>query len=152
IFARPAFFRAFAAMVPGVPLRTWQNWLVARYVTAAGPYLSSTFDLARFEFFGVALTGQAAPRARWKRGGPVLNGFLGDTIGRLYVERHFPPASRARARRLVAAMMDAYRDALNDAPWMPVAARRDAQARLAAMSARVGYPDEWRDYGALVIR
>ena len=152
ILARPAFFKTFAALVPRVPLRTWQNWLVARYVTAAAPYLSSTFDMARFDFFGVAVTGQVAPRARWKRGVAMVNGFLGDAVGRLYVERHFPSASRARARRLVASIMDAYRDALGDARWMPPSARRDAQARLAAMSAGVGYPDAWRGYGGLVIR
>ena len=152
VLARPAFFRAFAALVPRVPLRTWQNWLVARYVTAAAPYLSSKFDLARFDFFGAVVTGQVAPRARWKRGVGMLNGFLGDAVGRLYVERYFPSASRARARRLVASIMDAYREALADAPWMPAPARRAAQARLAAMTAGVGYPDEWRDYRGLVIK
>jgi putative endopeptidase len=152
ILARPAFFKAFAALVPRVPLRTWQNWLVARYVTAAAPYLSSTFDMARFDFFGAAVTGQVAPRARWKRGVSMLNGFLGDAMGRLYVERHFPPASRARARRLVASILDAYRQALADVRWMSPSARRDAQARLALMTAGVGYPDEWRDYGGLVIK
>jgi len=152
ILARPAFFKAFAAMMPRVPLGTWQNWLVARYVTAAAPYLSSTFDMARFEFFGAALTGQAAPRTRWKRGVSMLNGFLGDAIGRLYVERHFPAASRARARKLVASIMDAYRDAIGGAGWMPASARRDAQARLAAMTAGVGYPDAWRDYSGFAVR
>jgi putative endopeptidase len=152
ILARPAFFKAFAAMVPRVPLRTWRNWLVARYVTAAAPYLSSTFDMARFDFFGAVVTGQIAPRARWKRGTGMLNGFLGDALGRLYVERLFPPSSRARARRLVASIMEAYRDALRETPWMAPSARREAQARLAAMSAGVGYPDQWRDYSGLVIR
>ena len=152
VLARPAFFRTFAALVPRVPLRTWQNWLVARYVTAAAPYLGSRFDMARFDFFGAALTGQTAPRARWKRGVGMVNGFLGDAIGRLYVERHFPPASRARARRLVASILDAYRLALADAQWMPPPARRAAQARLVTMTAKVGYPDEWRDYGALVVK
>lgn len=152
VLARPAFFKAFAALVPAVPLRTWQNWLVARYVTAAAPFLSSAFDTARFEFFGAVLTGQTAPRTRWKRGVSMVNGFLGDALGRLYVDRHFPSASRARARRLVAAIMDGYREALRDASWMAPPVKRDAQARLAAMTAGVGYPDQWRDYSGLVIR
>jgi putative endopeptidase len=81
----------------------------------------------------------------------MLNGFLGDAIGRLYAERHFPPASRARARRLVAAILDAYRHALGEARWMSAPARRAAQARLAAMSTSVGYPDAWHDYSGLVL-
>jgi predicted metalloendopeptidase len=152
ILVRPPFFKAFAVLVPRVPLRTWRNWLVARYVTAAAPFLSRPFDDARFEFFGTALTGQELPRTRWKRGVSLVGAYLGDAIGRLYIERHFSPTSRARARRLVASLFDAYREALRDATWMTPASKRAAQSRLAAMAMGVGYPDEWRDYSALVIR
>jgi putative endopeptidase len=152
VLARPAFFRAFAELVTRVPLRTWRNWLVARYVTAAAPFLSSAFDTARFDFFGGVLTGQTAPRVRWKRGVSMVSVFLGDALGRLYVERAFPPASRTRARRLVASILDAYREALRDTTWMPPPVKREAQARLATMAAAVGYPDEWRDYSGLVVR
>jgi len=152
MLARPAFFRTFAALGPRVPMRTWRNWLVARYVTAAAPFLSSAFDNARYDFFGATLTGQVAPRTRWKRGVSMVNAFLGDAAGRLYVERVFPSTARARARRLVASIMDAYREALRDAAWMRPPDRRAAQATLATMSAGVGYPDEWRDYTGFVVK
>ena len=152
ILAQPSFFKAFAAMVPEVPIGTWQAWLVSRYVTAAAPYLSKAFDLARFDFFGSVLTGQELPRVRWKRGVSMVSTFLGDALGRLYVEKHFPPAARVRVQRMLANVLSAYRDALREAEWMSPQARREALDKLAAISTGVGYPERWHDYGGLTIR
>ena len=152
ILAQPSFFKAFAAMVPTVPLGTWQAWLVSRYVTAAAPYVSKAFDNARFDFFGSVLTGQALPRTRWKRGVSMVNGYLGDALGKLYVEKHFPQTARARVQKILASVIEAYREALRDASWMSPQARRDALDKLSALSTGVGYPARWHDYSALVIK
>lgn len=152
VLARPPFFGAFAALVPNVPLRTWQNWLVARYVTAAAPFLSRPFDMARFEFFGALLTGQEQPRLRWKRGVSMVSAYLGDAVGRLYVERHFSSAARSKARVLVDNVVAAYRDAVHETAAMTPAAKREALARLAAMRTEVGYPSDWHEYRELVVR
>jgi len=152
ILAQPSFFKAFAALVPRMPLDEWKAWLVSRYVTAAAPYLSAPFDNARFDFFGAILTGQELPRTRWKRGVSMVNAFLGDAIGRLYAERQFTPAARARTQRLVANVVQAHRDALNGAAWMSAPARREALDKLAAMSTGVGTPAQWRTYNGLEIR
>ena len=152
ILAQPSFFKAFAAMVPDVPVSTWQAWLVARYVTAAAPYLSAPFDLARFDFFGSVVTGQELPRTRWKRGVSMVNGYLGDALGKLYVEKHFPQEARARVQKILANVIEAYRQALRDAAWLSPAAKRDALEKLSALSTGVGYPARWHDYSALVIK
>ena len=151
ILAQPSFFKAFAALIPTVPLSTLKAWLVSRYVTAAAPYLSASFDMARYDFFGVTLTGQKAPRERWKRGVSMVSVFLGDALGRFYVEKHFPPATRTRAQRLLANMVAAFRDALRSAEWMSPQARREALDKLSALSTGIGYPARWRDYRALTI-
>ena len=101
IVAQPSFFKAFAALVPTVPLSTLRGWLLARYVTAAAPYLNRAFDDARYEFFGVVLTGQARPRERWKRGVSMVSDFLADALGKLYVEKHFPQTTRARVQKIL---------------------------------------------------
>jgi putative endopeptidase len=152
ILAQPSFFKAFAALVPDVPIATWQAWLLSRYVTAAAPYLSRPFDLARFDFFGSILTGQELPRTRWKRGVSMVNGYLGDAIGKLYVEKHFLPAARDRVQRILANVIQAYREALRDCEWMTPQAKREALDKLAAISTGVGYPARWRDYTGLTIR
>jgi predicted metalloendopeptidase len=152
ILAQPPFFKAFAAMVPQVPLNTWKAWLTSRYVTAAAPFLSRPFDDARFDFFGAVLTGQELPKTRWKRGVSMVNGYLGDALGRLYVEKHFPPAARVRVQRMLANILDAYREALRDADWMSPQAKREALDKLSAISTGVGYPARWRDYNGLVVK
>jgi predicted metalloendopeptidase len=152
ILAQPSFFKAFAALVPTVPLPTLRAWLLSRYLTAAAPYLNRAFDDARYDFFGTVLTGQQSPRERWKRGVSMVNGYLGDALGKLYVEKHFPNSTRMRVQRIVANVVDAYRDALKEADWLSPAARRQAQDKLSALSTGVGYPGQWRDYRALVIK
>ncbi len=152
ILAQPSFFKAFAAMVPEVPLAAWRAWLVARYVTAAAPYLSNAFNDARFDFFGSVVTGQAQPRTRWKRGVSMVNGYLGDAIGKLYVEKHFSQDARGRVQKILANVIDAYRAALRDAEWMSPQGKREAIEKLSAISTGVGYPARWHDYTGLVIK
>lgn len=152
VLAQPSFFRAFAALVPATPLATWRAWLAARHITSAAPFLSSPFALARFDFFGRALSGQSEPITQWKRGVSLVSGYLGDALGRLYVERHFPPAAKARVETLVAHMVDATRQAIAEAGWLAPAARAEALDRLRGVVTKVGYPDRWRSYRGLVIK
>jgi len=151
VLTQPSFFSEFAALVPRVPLDTWKAWLAARYITAMSPYVSETISDARFDFFGTVLTGQQIPRPRWRRGVSLVNGFLGDAIGRLYVEQHFPSSSRTRVRRIVDNLVREYRQALREAEWMTSSARAEADAKLVRMRSKIGYPDAWREYRGLEI-
>jgi predicted metalloendopeptidase len=98
------------------------------------------------------LSGQEEPRARWKRGVSLVSAYLGDALGRMYVEEHFPPASKDRVERIVANLLKAYRAAITDSPWMMTATKREALEKLSRMRTRVGYPDRWRTYDRLDIR
>jgi putative endopeptidase len=149
---QPSFFAGFAALVPTLPIDDWKGWLAARYITAMAPYLSKPFVDARFEFFGRELTGQTTSRARWKVGVALVNSMLGDALGRLYVEKHFPPRARSRAETLVEMLLKADRQAVEQAGWLSPATRGEAIAKLSRITARVGYPDRWRDYSGLVIK
>jgi putative endopeptidase len=152
ILSQPGFFRNFAALVPATPIESWKAWLTSRYLTASAPFLTKALSDARFEFFGRVLTGQELPRTHWKRGVSLVNAFLGDALGRLYVERHFPPSAKARVERIVSTLVAAFREAISEAGWLSERAKRSALEKLARLSTKVGYPDRWRDYGALVIK
>jgi len=149
---QPSFFRRFAALVPALPLETWKAWLTGRYLTASAPWVNWAFNGARFEFFGTVLTGQEAPRLLWKRSVGLVSTYLGDAVGKLYVERRFSPAARNRAQALVNNLLAAYKHAINTSDWMSPAARRAALDKLSRISTKVGYPDRWRDYRGLEIR
>lgn len=152
VLAQPSFFQAFAALVPEVPLPTWRAWLAARYLTAMSPYLPAKVALTRFEFFGRTLTGQVAVRPTWKRGVSLVSEFLGDAIGRRYVERHFNADARTQARGIAREIVTTYREAVRAAAWMSPRARMAAQQTLSTLTVRVGYPDRWRSYAGLELK
>jgi putative endopeptidase len=148
---QPTFFQGFAALVPETPLDTLKNWLAARHLNSSAPYLGPAFVDARFEVFGRILTGQELPRDRWRAGVSLVSTFLGDAVGRLYVERHFPTQAKARAERLMANVLSAYTQAVHEADWLAPVTRRQALTKLSRIRLKIGYPDRWRDYRGLTI-
>ncbi len=152
ILEQPPFFEAFAALLPKTPVETWQAWLTARFLTAVAPYLPRPFVDLRFEFFGRVMTGQEAPRARWKGGVSLASFYLGDALGRLYVERHFPARARAGVAAIVTGVVRAYRETIEEADWLSRPTRAEAVRKLSALRVKIGHPDRWRDYHGLEIR
>jgi predicted metalloendopeptidase len=152
VVMQPPFFRRFAELLQTIPLDAWRAWLAGRYITAMAPYVSDRFAMARFAFFGRTLTGQQAPRPRWRRGIGLVNDVLADEIGRLYVARHFPATSRARVRVIVDHVVRAYTRAVAASAWLSAPARREAFEKLARLSSKIGYPDRWRRYRGLDVR
>jgi putative endopeptidase len=152
ILSQPSFFKRFASLAQATSVEVWKAWLTVRLVTMFAPFLSHEFDELRFEFFGRVLSGQELPRARWKRGVSLVNGYLGDAVGRLYVKRRFPPAAKERVQRLVARVLEAYRLQVKELDWMTSATRREGLAKLARLRVRIGGPDSFRDYYGLVIK
>ena len=152
VLGQPAFFKAWSERVQATPLPTLKAWLSARYLTASAPYAHRALAMARFEFFGRILTGQEAPRGRWRQGVSLVNFYLGDALGRLYVEKHFPDTSRKRVRAIVGNVLDAYRQAVKEADWMTPRTRERALQKLDAIQTRIGYPDRWRNFSRLEVK
>ncbi len=149
---QPSFFAEFTSLIASRPLEHWKGWLAGRYITALAPYLSKPFVDARFDFFGRELTGQATPRTRWKVAVALVNSMLGDAVGRLYVEKHLKPRARAQVENLIDTLLRAYRQSIDQTTWLSASTRGEAIAKISRVTARVGYPDRWRDYSGLVIK
>ena len=152
VISQPSFFKGFAEMVPKTPLETWKAWLAAQVITLHAPALSEPFVQARFEFFNKTLSGQQEQRQRWKRGVQLVNGSMGEALGQLYVAKHFPAASKARMERMIANLIEAYRQSISSLEWMTPDTRKEALAKLAKFSPKIGYPTKWRDYRALQVK
>jgi predicted metalloendopeptidase len=152
ILGQPAFFAAFADAVPRVPLPVWKAWLTTRYLTAVAPYTIDAIHDARFELFGRHLTGQQAPRARWKQAVALVNTHMGDALGRLYVERFPRREAAAGAREIISNLLEGYRHAIDQAEWLTPATRRHALDKLAGLRTSIGQPSLWRSYGRLDVR
>jgi predicted metalloendopeptidase len=152
VIGQPSFFKGFAEMVPKTPLATWKAWLAAQVITMDAPYLSAPFAEARFDFFNKALSGQQQQRARFKRGVQLVNGSMGEALGQLYVAKHFPAASKVRMEKMIANLLEAYRQSISQLEWMTPATRQEALAKLAKFSPKIAYPPKWRDYSSLEIK
>ena len=151
IVGQPEFFAAEEKLLRETPLPVLQDYLRYRLVDAYAEYLSSDFDRAHFDFHGRAMSGQQEPRPRWKRVLDEQNDAMGMVLGRLFVKEYFPEASKQRYAAMVDAIRDTYRERIERLDWMGAETKTKALAKLASITPKVGYPDRWKDYSALVV-
>ncbi len=152
IVGEPSYFTAFGGIVTAEPLAAWQSYLRWRVISEFSGYLPKAFVAADFAFFGTALRGTPQIRPRWKRGIALVEGAIGEGLGKLYVAKYFPPATKARMQKLVDNLLKAYRQDVTALDWMGADTKKQALDKLARLNRKIGYPDHWRDYGGLVIR
>jgi predicted metalloendopeptidase len=133
------------------PLPVWKAYFKWRVLSAAAPYLSKAFVDERFAFTGTVLSDVPQNRDRWKRGVALMDSALGEALGKRYVAKYFPPQNKARMEALVATMLEAYRRDIGTLDWMSSETKKGAQAKLAKLAIKIGYPQTWRDYTALQI-
>jgi putative endopeptidase len=151
IVTEPSYFKALAKVMTGTPLPVWKTYFKWRVLSASAPYLSKAFVDERFAFTGGVLRGVPQNQTRWKRGVALLDTSLGEALGKLYVAKYFPPQNKARMQLLVQNLLEAYRRDIDTLDWMSAETKVGAQAKLAKLLPKIGYPDHWRDYSALKV-
>jgi putative endopeptidase len=151
VVRQPSFVAALAGVVAAAPLDAWRDWLAWRVVKAAAPLLDAEMVQANFDFYGTVLSGVPTLRERWKRGVALVEGAMGEAVGELYVAEHFPSEAKARMLELVDNLVATYRCRLEGLAWMGPQTRERALDKLAAFTAKIGYPDKWRDYTTLQV-
>jgi putative endopeptidase len=151
VVRQPDYLTAFAELWRSADLTEWRRWLSWKLIHARAELLTDALVAEDFAFYGRTLTGAEEIRERWKRGVSLVESMLGDAVGKLYVQRYFPPEAKARIDALVANLREAYRVSINDLDWMTPQTRQRALAKLDKFTAKVAYPTKWRDYSKLVI-
>ncbi|WP_077078008.1 M13 family metallopeptidase [Mycobacterium numidiamassiliense] len=151
VVRQPDYLIAFAELWHSVDIDDWKLWARWRVIRARAGWLTDDIVAADFDFYGRLLTGAEQIRDRWKRGVSLVESLMGDAVGKLYVERHFPPDAKSRIDALVENLQEAYRLSISELAWMTPQTRERALAKLNKFTAKVGYPAKWRDYSALVI-
>jgi len=152
VVSQPSFFKGFSALAAKTPIDTLKAWLNVQVVIGEGRLLSKAFVDANFDFFAKTLNGQQAQRPRWKRGVTLVNGALGEAVGKLYVDRYFPPEAKARMEKMIANLLEAYKQSITSLDWMTPETKKEALAKLAKFSTKIGYPDKFRSYAGLEIK
>ena len=140
---------AIGAMLDSVPLDTWKTWMTFHFLNANAAYLPRAFDEANFNFFSRTLRGVEQQRDRWKRGVGLMNNVLGEAVGRIYVERHFPGESRRQMDELIGNLRGAFQERLQRLDWMDEETRARALEKLATFEPRIGHPERYIDYSPI---
>ena len=152
IVYQPSAFTGIAAAISKAPLQVLKDQLLVRSLSAYASVLPKAIDDTNFAFYGTALSGTPQQQERWKRGVDFTTDALADEISEIYVERHFPPATKAAADELVRNVVAAMGRRIDQLTWMTPETKTRARAKLANFTTKIGYPSQWRDYSALDIR
>jgi putative endopeptidase len=151
VVRQPDYLTTFADLWRSEDFEDWKTWARWRLIHARAGLLTDALVAEDFAFYGRKLTGAEQIRERWKRAVGLVEGMLGDAVGKLYVQRHFPPDAKARIDALVDNLREAYRVSITNLDWMTPETRQRALAKLDKFTAKVAYPKKWRDYSKLVI-
>ena len=151
IIRQPSFFSGISELLGNFDNKAWSAWLQWHVLSSAAPYLPTRFVEENFNFYGTVLSGTPELKARWKRGVALVEGCLGEALGQIYVERHFPQAAKERMKVLVNNLIEAYRIEIGALTWMSSDTKTRAFEKLSKFTPKIGYPDKWRDYSKLTI-
>ncbi|MFC1719548.1 M13 family metallopeptidase [Pseudomonadota bacterium] len=151
ILYQPSFFEALDGLLAGIPIDDWKAYLTFRVMDSRAQHLDDETAAIRFDYRNRVLNGQQEERPRWKLGISNVNVMVGEAVGKLYVAEYFPPEAKAKMEELVDNVIATLDESLADLEWMSPETRKRAQEKLSRFTAKIGYPDEWKDYSSLEI-
>jgi len=152
IVNQPSFVKGFGETFAATSLEDWQTYSTFHTLSNFAGSLTTALDNENFDFYSKQLSGRKEQRPMWKRGVSVVNGNLGEVIGKVYVGRHFTPEAKSRMSQLVENLRSSYGNSIDELEWMSTDTKKAAHVKLASFDPKIGYPNKWRDYSALEIK
>ena len=150
--SQPTFITGIGQLVRTVPVADWRLYFKFQLLDDYAPMLSAQFADLEFDFHQRTLNGVKEPRPRWRRAVDSMDNNMGELIGRMFVEAHFPPEAKRRMLELVQNLLKAFDSSIDGLEWMSAATRAEAKKKLSKITVKIGYPDKWRDYSSLTVR
>jgi putative endopeptidase len=150
--SEPRFLKGFSQVIASSSLDDLKNYLRWHVLHAMAPYLSSTFVQEDFDFYQMRLRGTKGSLPRWKRCVNLIDDQMGETLGQEFVRRTFTPDTKARVQRMAKRIEDAMSKDIHELSWMGAATKKRALEKLTAIVNKIGYPDNWRNYDALIVK
>ena len=149
---QPKFMQEVDRQIQQTPLADWKIYLKWQLLNSVAGSLSAPFVEEDFAFNSKYLAGVTELKPRWKRCVESADQYLGEAVGKKYVEKYFPPEAKARMQEMVRNLLAAMRDDILSRPWMSDDTKEKAMAKVATFNPKIGYPDKWKDYSHVVIR
>ncbi len=151
LVGQPEALKKACQLMNDLPLDEQIAYLQWNVINSAASYLSDDFVNQNFEFYGKTMSGTQELQPRWKRAVSSVNGALGEAVGQMYVEKHFPEAAKQRMLELVGNLQQALGERIQGLEWMSKETKVKAMEKLATFHVKIGYPDKWKDYSSLTI-
>ena len=151
IVSQPNFIKEVDLMLRSLDIKDWKIYLTWHVVSSFSSHLGSRFEKETFNFYGRVLNGMKKIKPRWKRAVSMVDGALGEPLGRLYVEQYFSKRAKKKMNELVNNVTAAYRERIKNLEWMSILTKKKALIKLNAIVRKIGYPDKWRNYAKLAI-
>jgi endothelin-converting enzyme/putative endopeptidase len=152
IVREPSAIEGIGKLVGTQPLETWKDYMTFHFLSDHAQFLPKAFDDARFAFYGKTIADVPEQRDRWKRGVDLVNGAMGEAVGQIYVQRHYPQESDTQVHELVGDILAALKDKIEHNAWMDEPTRKAALAKLASFDPRLGHPKKYIDYSTLEVK
>ena len=152
VVMQPEFFTAVERMLDARPIEEWRTYLSAHLIADIAPFLTPELEKQNFSFYGTTLTGTKHQKPLWRRVLSIVNGGLGECVGKLYVKKYFGPTAKQKISIIVADIFHAYEARIRNLDWMSATTKRKAVQKLHQISRKLGYPDRWKTYRGLHIR
>jgi putative endopeptidase len=151
IVSQPSYMEQFNRIFQQTDVATWKDYLRLQLTSSFAPYLSSNYVDSHFEFYSKTLSGRQEQQSRWRKAVTSINRNLGELLGKLYVEKHFPESSKARMVEMVDYLIAAYADSIKNLEWMTEATKQQSLIKLSKFTPKIGYPDKWLDYSSVQV-
>ena len=150
IVESPTYIAALTSLMNEIPISKWKDYLIVRLVKGSSGSLSDDFIQESFEFSKI-LTGREKLPDLWKRAVGLVNGIMGDALGKIYINEFFPPEYKNKMEVLVDNLLESYRIGIQELEWMSDETKKRALEKLSKMRVKIGYPEVWDDYEGLEI-
>jgi putative endopeptidase len=152
IVSQPKYMMALESIFKANKIEDWKAYMRWMLLNKSSGVLTSEIETANWEFYSKTLQGALKQRPREERALQVVNGTVGEALGKLYVEQKFPPEAKAKAKEMIENVFLAFENRINNLPWMTPATRKGAIEKLRKSTVKIGYPDKWKDYSQLEIK
>ena len=152
IVSQPKYMTALEGIFKENKVEDWKAYMRWTLINKSTGVLTTDIETANWEFYSKTLTGALKQRPREERALQVVNGTVGEALGKLYVEKKFPAEAKAKAKAMIENVFLAFENRINNLPWMTPATRKGAIEKLRKSTVKIGYPDKWKDYSKLVIK
>ena len=152
VVRQPSYLEGVNKLLTDVPLDTWKDYYAFRVIDAYAGDLNEALEKRHFEFHQTLLSGVEEQKPLWKKGVEACDQVLGEIVGKLYVEKHFPPRAKERMKELVDNLKRAFSTRIDGLEWMSPVTKKQAHEKLSKFTTKIGYPDVWKDYSKLEIK